>query len=116
MATIDGQKSVFLIPHPPLRESEESTPLHPATDDYQTHVEHQIDEAIDFAAALAEWLDDEQAQAAYQAWSAECRDQEREQYEADMERRAEAYELERLGDGYMHAIAGHDLKWQQGGS
>ena len=116
MSTINGQKSVFLTPPAPQQDTEESTPLHSATVDYATHVQNQVSEAIAFARDLAEWLDDEQAQAEYQAWSAECRDQEQERYEADMERQAEEHELERLGDGYMHAIAGHDLKWQQGGS
>ena len=116
MSTINGQKSVFLTPPAPQQDTEESTPLHSATVDMETHVHNHDPDDTCFEHDLAEWLADEQAQAEYQAWSTECRDQERERYEADMERQAEEHELERLGDGYMHAIAGHDLKWQQGGS
>ena len=113
MSTLNGKQSVFLTPSAPVQ-SEESTPLQPATVDYATHFQNQIDDAIQFARQLQSWLEDEQAQDEYQAWSASCR--ESEPLPTDAEKRAEAYELSRLGDGALHCIAGHDLKWQQGGS
>lgn len=65
--------------------------------------------AIDFAKQLQEWLNDAEAQAEYQEWSAEVNAQ------SAAEKRAEAHELAKLGEGALHCIAGHDIKWQQGG-
>ena len=113
MSTINGQKSVFLTPSAPVQ-SEESTPLQPATVDYETYYQQQIDDAIQFARQLQSWLDDAQAQQEYQAWSDACR--ESEPMPTDAEKRAEAHELARLGDAALHCIAGHDIKWQQGGN
>lgn len=38
-----------------------------------------------------------------------------EEYQAHLERQAEAYELEQLGAGYLHCINGDDARWQNGG-
>lgn len=38
-----------------------------------------------------------------------------EEYQAHLERQAEAYELEQLGAGYLHCINGDDHRWQNGG-
>ena len=77
----------------------------------------------------AEWRNDPEAQRKFEEW---CNEQERiekeeaekkeaeletlehEAYEADLERQAEAAELARLGDAYLEAINGADLKWQAG--
>ena len=70
-----------------------------------------------------EWRNDPEAQRKFEEW---CNEQERiereteletlehEAYEADLERQAEEAELARLGDAYLEAINGADLKWQAG--
>ena len=113
MSTINGQKSVFLTPSAPVQ-SEESTPLQPATVDYETHVANQVEDAIQFAQQLARWNSTPAPD--YLKWSESCRESEPLPEQTDAEKRAEAHELARLGDGALHCIAGHDLKWQQGGS
>lgn len=116
MATINGKQSVFITPPAPKQETDNTPPPSPKTVDMQTHVENQIDDAIEFARDLQAWLDDEQAQDEYQAWSQTCRDAEPLPEQTDAEKRAEAYELAKLGENALHCIAGHDIKWQQGGS
>ena len=69
----------------------------------------------------AEWLNDPEAQRKFAQWcdeqeQAELETQEHEAYEAHLEAQAEAHDLARLGESGMHAIAGHDLIWQAGGS
>lgn len=113
MSTLNGKQSVFRTIPAPVQ-AEESTPSHSVAVDYATHVANQIDDAIHFARQLQSWLDDDEAQQEYQEWSASCR--ESEPLPTDAEKRAEAYELSKLGAGALHCIAGHDLKWQQGGS
>lgn len=115
MSTLNGQKSVFLTPSAPVQAENTPTPS-PATVDYETHVANQIADAIAFARDLQAWLDDAEAQQEYQAWSQACRASEPLPEPTDAEKRAEAYELSKLGAGALHCIAGHDLKWQQGGS
>ena len=110
MSTLNGQKSVFLTPSAPVQ-SEESTPS-PATVDYETHVATQVADAIQFAQQLSRWNSTPAPD--YLKWSESCRASE--PLPTDAEKRAEAYELSKLGDGALHCIAGHDLKWQQGGS
>ena len=114
MATLNGNQSVFLTPSELQTDTDNTPTPSPATVDMETHFANQVDDAIQFARQLQSWLDDEQAQDEYQAWSDSCR--ESEPLPTDAEKRAEAYELSRLGDGVLHCIAGHDLKWQQGGS
>ena len=118
MATINGKPSVFITPPAPKQDTDESpTPFAPSrTVDYATHVQLQIDDAIKFAQQLQAWLDDDEAQAEYQEWSESCRESEPLPTPTDAEKRADMHELSRLGDGALHCIAGHDLKWQQGGS
>lgn len=113
MSTLNGQKSIFRTPPAPVL-AEESTPLQPATVDIETHFQNQVDDAIHFARQLQAWLADEQAQAERQAWSEACRKSE--PLPTDAEKRAEAYELAKLGDGALYCINGSDIKWQQGGS
>lgn len=116
MSTINGKQSVFITPSAPEAAADTPAPEAPATVDYATHFQNQVSDAIAFAKQLASWLDDEAAQQEYQAWSASCRASEPLPEPTDAEKRAEAYELSRLGDGALHCIAGHDLKWQQGGN
>lgn len=138
MSTINGKRSVFVsVPHP-----EASTEPSPPTVDYETHVQHQIDDAIKFARQLQRWtessptvacespdfiglsdkaeerawLEDEAAQSEYQAWVESCRESEPLPTPTDAEKRAEMHELSRLGDAALYCINGSDMKWQQGGS
>ena len=73
----------------------------------------------------AEWQNDPEAQRKFGEWcdaeerkarQAELETAEHEAYEAHLEAQAEAHDLARLGESGMHAIAGHDLIWQAGGS
>lgn len=58
--------------------------------------------------------DHETTQAETQTLWEDCRSCS-EEYQAHLERQAEAHELEQLGDGYLHCINGDDHRWQNGG-
>jgi hypothetical protein len=104
MSTINGQKSVFVSVASDSQESQQQVSMA----DYHAQ---QVADAIEFANELQAWLDDDAAQAEYQAWSELCRAEEQ------AARRAECHELARLEEyGIGHAFNGDDLRWQQGGN
>ena len=113
MATINGKQSVFITPPAPKQDTDNTPTPSTPTVDYATHVANQVEDAIKFAQQLERWNSTPDAD--YLKWSASCRESEPLPEQSDAEKRAEAYELSRLGDGALHCIAGHDMKWQQGG-
>ena len=124
-ATINGTPSIFISAEPP-------TGTFPTYRDrvanFTAIAENMATEGeVDTDQAEQDWLNDSEAQADYQAWCEELEAQwlndpkAQQEFcdwcdEAELESMAEEAELARLGDAGLHAIAGHDLKWQAGGN
>ena len=138
-ATINGKPNLFLSPEPPT----EILPTYPVRVVSFAEIAESMatESVIDPEAEMLndpefqesynewcekldeEWRNDPEAQRKFEEW---CNEQERikrqaeletlehEAYEADLERQAEEAELARLGDAYLEAINGADLKWQAG--
>ena len=106
MNRINGNPSVFLAVDIP-------TPNAPVENWFSQYVAIANQMARE---AEAEWLADEATQAEYQAYLESVDSSSEADFDAEMDRQAEEYELQRLGSAYMEAINGHDLKWQAGGT
>ena len=124
-AIINGKPSVFLTvtPVPVINPS-----------DYETRIDDFLGIATEMATEARtddEWLDDPETVAelnawyasmdtpeAFEAYDAWVTEQEQAEFEAHLcsQFDAEAAELESLGDGARHYIAGHDDVWQAGGA
>ena len=117
-ATINGKSSIYKTPETTPDSVEYTLTPNPNFD-----FEEYMRVAMLPAKALAEeaqqaeeeWLNDPVAQAEYQEWSEAVDEANSAEYEAEMERQAEASELSELGESGQHAIAGHDAVWQAGG-
>ena len=127
-ATINGKPSVFLTPVTPVPVIDQPTyfadpenidffarPPLPTIQEQLAETDRKMAEA--HRQAEAEWLADEEAQREYQEWSDSLYNTPEAQAELDawcdeQERQAE---LTSLGDAGLHAIAGHDARWQAGG-
>ena len=137
-ATINGKPNLFISPEPPTEKyptySERVSDFVSCATDMATESVSEADMLNDpefqesykeYCENLdAEWRNDPEAQRKFAEW---CDEQERkerqvseletaeaEAYEAHLEAQAEAHDLAQLGDGYIEAINGHDLKWQEG--
>ena len=131
MATINGKTSIF--------KGLEVQPAGMINTDYETRIDDFLGIATEMAtendfdwendpetvAELNAWYDSLDTPEAFEEYDAWVTEQERiaiEKEEAEFEAHicsqydAEVAELENLGDAGRHAIAGHDLVWQAGGT
>ena len=123
-ATINGTPSIFISAEPPT----DTFPTYrDRVSNFTAIAENMATQGeVDTDPEYQEWLNDPEAQQDYQDYLdeieaqrdrvAELETQENEAYEAHLEAQAEVHALARLGESAMHAIAGHDLIWQAGGS
>ena len=108
MATINGTQSVFVsVPTPECQ-----TPP-----SYQAYIANAVRIAEEMAmelhaAAEAEWLADEEAQAEYQAWLEEV--DRGFPTDEDLERMAEEWELRQLGDAYAEELNANPFRFVGG--